>query len=54
MNLYYTGLSDLFKEIEAIDDPLTGISDRTDFDRIRPTLSDLYGNDTENGGIFIP
>ena len=50
MNLYHTGLSDLYKEIEALGDPLTGISDRIDFERIRPMLSDLYENDTEKGG----
>ena len=49
MNLYYTGLSELYKEIEALGDPLTGFSDRIDFERIRPMLSDLYENDTENG-----
>ena len=35
---------------EALGDPLTGISDRIDFERIRPMLSDLYENDTEKGG----
>ena len=50
MNLYHTGLSELYKEIEALGDPLTGISDRIDFERIRPMLSNLYENDTEKGG----
>jgi IS5 family transposase len=50
MNLYHTGLSDLYKEIETLGDPLTGISDRIDFEKIRPILSDLYENDTEKGG----
>ena len=50
MNLYHTGLSELYKEIEALGDPLTGISDRIDFEKIRPILSDLYENDTEKGG----
>ena len=50
MNLYHTGLSELYKEIETLGDPLTGISDRIDFERIRPILSDLYENDTEKGG----
>ena len=50
MNLYHTGLSELYKEIEALGDPLTGISDRIDFERIRPMLSDLYENDTDKGG----
>ena len=50
MNLYHTGLSELYKEIEALGDPLTGISDRIDFERIRPILADLFSNDTEKGG----
>ena len=50
MNLYPTGLSELYREIETLGDPLTGISDRIDFERIRPILSDLYENDTEKGG----
>jgi|ACXJ01.1.fsa_nt_gi IS5 family transposase len=50
MNLYHTGLSELYREIEALGDPLTGISDRIDFERIRPILSDLYANDTDKGG----
>ena len=50
MNLYHTGLSELYMEIEALGDPLTGISDRIDFERIRPILSDLFTNDTEKGG----
>ena len=50
MNLYHTGLSELYKEIETLGDPLTGISDRIDFEQIRPILSDLYENDTEKGG----
>ena len=50
MNLYHTGLSELYKEIEALGDPLTEISDRIDFERIRPILSDLFTNDTDKGG----
>jgi len=50
MNLYHTGLSELYKEIETLGDPLTGMSDRIDFEKIRPILSDLYENDTEKGG----
>jgi hypothetical protein len=50
MNLYHTGLSELYREIEALGDPLTGISDRIDFERIRPILSDLYDNNTDKGG----
>ena len=45
MNLYHTRLSELYKEIETLGDPLTGISDRIDFEKIRPILSDLYEND---------
>ena len=51
MNLYHTGLSELYKEIEDLGDPLTGISDRIDFEKIRTILADLFTNDTEKGGI---
>ena len=51
MNLYHIGLSELYGEIEALGEPLTGISDRIDFEGLRPILSDLYENDTENGGM---
>ena len=50
MNLYHTGLSELYREIEALGDPLTGISDRIDFEKIRPILADLFTNDTEKAG----
>ena len=50
MNLYHAGLSELYKEIETLGDPLTGISDRIDFERIRPILSDLFTNDIDKGG----
>ncbi|MDS0257005.1 IS5 family transposase [Thermoplasmatales archaeon AK] len=50
MNLFQTGLSELYKEIESLGDPLTGITDRIDFERIRPMLSDLYDNNTDKGG----
>ena len=50
MNLYHTGLSELYMEIEALGDPLIGFSDRIDFERIRPMLFDLYENYTEDGG----
>ena len=40
----------MHREIGALGDPLTGISDRIDFERIRPILSDLFMNDTEKGG----
>ena len=50
MDLYHTGLSGLYMEIESLGDPLTGISDRVDFERGRPILSDLCENDTEKGG----
>ena len=50
MYLYHTGLSELYREIEALGDPLTGISERIDFQRIRPILSDLYENNTDRGG----
>lgn len=51
MNLYHTGLYKFYREIEALGDPLTGISERIDFERIRPILSDLYENNTDRGGI---
>ena len=50
INLYHTELSEFYYEIEAICDPLTGISDRMDFERIGQILSDLYENETEKGG----
>ena len=50
MNLYHKVLSELYREIEAHGDPLTGISDRIDFERTRPILLDLFTNDTEKGG----
>jgi IS5 family transposase len=50
MNLYHNGVSEIYKKIEALGDPLTGISDRINFEKIRPFLSDLYENDTEKGG----
>ena len=50
MNLFQTGLSELYKEIESLGDPLSGIGDRIDFERIRNILADLYDNDTEKGG----
>ena len=50
MNLYHTGLSELYKEIETLGDPLTGLSDRIDFEMIRSILSDLFTNDTDKGG----
>ena len=37
------------QEIETLGDPLTGISDRIDFELIRSILSDLYENETEKG-----
>jgi hypothetical protein len=56
MNLYHTGLFELYKEIESLGDPLIGISDLIDFERIRPILADLFSNDTEKGEdpIMIP
>ena len=46
MNFCHTGLSELYKKIEALGDPLSGIGDSIDFDRIRPILLDLYENVT--------
>jgi IS5 family transposase len=50
MNLLQTGLSDLYKEVENLGDPLSGIGNRMDFERIRQILSGLYDNDTDKGG----
>ena len=50
MNLLQSHFTEWYKGIESLGDPLTGISDRIDFERIRPILSDLYENDTEKGG----
>ena len=50
MNLYHAGLSELHMEIEALGDPLTGISDHIDFERIMPILLDIFANDTEKVG----
>ena len=50
MNLYHTGLSEPYREIETLGDPLTGMSDRIDFERIRLVLPGLYENGTEKGG----
>jgi IS5 family transposase len=50
MNLYHTGLPELYREIESLGDPLTGISGCIDFERIRPILADLFSNDTDRGG----
>ncbi len=49
MNLYHTGLSQLYNEIETLGDPLKRISDRIDIERIRHLLSDLFSNDTDKG-----
>ena len=48
--LFQTGLSERYREIEKPGDPLTGISHRIDFERIRSTLADQYDNDMEKGG----
>jgi hypothetical protein len=50
MNLLHNGLVGLYKDIESLGDPISGISGRMDFERIRSILSDLYENDTEKGG----
>ncbi len=46
MNFCHTGLSELYKKIEALGDPLSGIGESIDFERIRPILFDLYENVT--------
>ena len=50
MTLYFIGLSELYREIEVLGDPSTGISDRIDFERIRLILPALHENDTEKSG----
>ena len=50
MNLLQTGLSELYRNVENLGDPLSGIGNRIDFERIRNILADLYENDTEKGG----
>ena len=48
MNLLLFNFPEWYKEIGALGEPLTGISDRFAFERIGPILSDLYDSDTEN------
>ena len=50
MNLLQSSFPEWYKEIESLGDPLTGISDRIDFERIKPILANLFSNDTEKGG----
>ena len=50
MNLLQSYFPEWYKEVENLGGPLSGISDRIDFERIRPALSDLYENDTEKSG----
>jgi len=50
MNLLQSNFPEWYKEIEKLGDPLTGISDRIDFERIRPIISELFTNDTEKRG----
>jgi hypothetical protein len=50
MNLYHMGLTEQYKEIDSLDNPLTGISGHIDFVVIGLILSDLYENDNEKGG----
>lgn len=49
MNLLQTGLSELYRNVENIGDPLSGKGDRIDFERIRNILAGLFDNDTEKG-----
>ncbi len=50
MNLQQSFFQELNKEVKNLGDPLSSISDRIEFERIRPVLSDMYENDTEKGG----
>ena len=40
----------MYYEVKIFGDPLTGISDCIGLERIRPIMSDLYGNDIEKDG----
>ena len=51
MNLLQSSFPEWYREIESLGEPLTGISDRIDVERIRPTLAYLFNNDTEKGGM---
>ena len=51
MNLLQSSFPEWYREIESLGEPLTGISDRIDIERIRPTLAYLFSNDTEKGGM---
>ena len=50
MILLQSSFPEWYKEIESIGDPLTGISDRIYFEKIRPIPSDLYENATQKKG----
>ncbi|MCL4451837.1 MAG: hypothetical protein M1327_04345 [Candidatus Thermoplasmatota archaeon] len=55
MNLYHTGLSELYREIEALGDPLTGISNH-DMGYILEELIRKFNeaNNEEAGEHFTP
>ena len=50
MNLYHAGLAELYREIETLGDPRSRKGDRIDFEGIRPFISGLFTNGTENKG----
>jgi IS5 family transposase len=50
MNLLQCSFLEWYNEIKKFGDPLTGISNSIDFERIRSILSDHFDNDTEKGG----
>ena len=53
MNLLQSISPNNTRRVEGLGDPLTGISDRIDFERIRPVMSDLFLNDTEEGEVQL-
>ena len=56
MDIMYYGLREKYEQLKKFGDKLSDMKDIIDWDRIKPLLSELYKNDTENGGrtIFDP
>ena len=50
MDIMYYGLREKYEQLKKFGDRLFRHEDIIDWDRIKPFLSDLYKNDTENGG----
>lgn len=51
MNPLQSSLLGWYKDIKWLVTLLSGITDRVDFERIRPIPSDLYENYMDKGGI---